>query len=362
MKPTANTYYLTIFELIKFVIFIFFLVFIIYLSRNVFAYIGKSFIIIIDLIVYPIKWIGIDQPAVGWFVLGLFIGGALGLIQALKYMKQYSYLSKIYYFIFASLLIIALTAYWNWESYIKEFEFFPKTLLKESLTFQSIWTLEDITRSNVKIKFEQYKNLAKRESNIPQKIIITEYFASLLRAKTGSDGTRKYFNSNRYEWYLNRLKTIQLGEKAITLDGFSGIIYEKYSLKDLELSAGTNKVDGSDDLPFGIIARYNNKNNFYYLLIKGNGKFAMGKYSKINSWQNLVEWHNSTAIHQGNERNILRIVCNGKKVIGWINYQRVGMLEDSSYNSGQAGFISMQDNKDGVAVFYDNLILRTKPE
>ncbi|MEH1975807.1 MAG: hypothetical protein V7L02_21865 [Nostoc sp.] len=363
MKQTQNTYHIAISGVIKFVIFILILGCIIYLSRHVFAYIGTSLIIIIDSIVYPITWIGIYQPAIGWFVLGLFTGGALGLIQALKYIKQYSYLSKVYYFIFAILLIIALTAYCSWEIYIKSFEFFPITVLKESLTFQSISTLNSTKINKAKMEINQYQKSVMAQNNIFKKPIIPpKSLKSLLITKTGSNANRKSVNSNRFEWNINRQKISTIGEEAITLDGFSGIVYQKYSLKDLELSAGTNKIDGSDDLPFGIIARYNNKHNFYYLLIKGNGEFAMGKYSKTNSWQNLVEWHNSNAVHQANDRNILRIVCNGKKVIGWINYQRVGMFEDGSYNSGQAGFISMQDNKDDVAVFYDNLILRTKPK
>ena len=43
-------------------------------------YIGAIFYYIIDLIIYPIKWIGINQPAVGWLVIGLLIGTSLGII------------------------------------------------------------------------------------------------------------------------------------------------------------------------------------------------------------------------------------------------------------------------------------------
>ncbi len=103
--------------------------------------------------------------------------------------------------------------------------------------------------------------------------------------------------------------------------------------------------------------------NFYYLLIKGNGNFAMGKHSESQGWDNKVNWEKSIAIKQGNNQwNQLRIVCNGKNVIGWINNQRVGKFEDKSYTSGQIGVISGRGEGDAVAVYFDDVVVKEKPE
>ena len=129
------------------------------------------------------------------------------------------------------------------------------------------------------------------------------------------------------------------------------------------------KIDGSNDVGFGIIARYSQNNqsslsgNFYYLLIKGNGKFAMGKYSESQGWDNKVDWQKTIAIKQGNNQwNQLKIVCNGKNVIGWINNQRVGRFEDNSYTSGRIGVISGRGDDDAVAVYFDDVVVKERSE
>jgi hypothetical protein len=111
------------------------------------------------------------------------------------------------------------------------------------------------------------------------------------------------------------------------------------------------------------MARYNQFSNgkgFYYLLIRANGEFAMGKLMEDINWEEKIKWQKSTAIKQGINANKLRIVCDGNKVIGWINKQRVGMFEDESYTSGQIGFISVPRSKVAVPIYFDNLILKTK--
>ncbi|MEH1886918.1 family 16 glycoside hydrolase [Nostoc sp.] len=128
------------------------------------------------------------------------------------------------------------------------------------------------------------------------------------------------------------------------------------------------KDNGTDYSGFGIVARTsdNNKSNkgvkFYYLLIKGNGEFAMGKRIASNKWEHKVGWQYSTSIKQGNNLNRLRIVCDGTRVIGWINDQRVGMFEDDAYTSGNFGVILLQGSDDGIAVYFDNILVKTKQE
>ncbi|ODG96275.1 hypothetical protein A4S05_19395 [Nostoc sp. KVJ20] len=57
------------------------------LLLKIFGYIGASFIFMFDLITYPTTWIGINQPDVGWLMLGLLIGGVLGWTYELKRIK-----------------------------------------------------------------------------------------------------------------------------------------------------------------------------------------------------------------------------------------------------------------------------------
>jgi hypothetical protein len=300
---------LSLFLLISCVTLGFFINFIV----NTFAWVGASLIIITDLTAYSLKAIGITQPAVGWLGLGYLTGGALGLIKALKQTGQYSLLSKAYSNIVYLILILVLSA-----------------------------ILNGILKSDI------------------------DHFTQFVH--------KEYFTSQSKGWILDDNAQIKDGalfhrESAINVSGFSVLGDAAYTIEDVDLSAPVKKRDGSNDVGFGIIARYSQNNqssisgNFYYLLIKGNGKFAMGKHSESQGWDNKVDWKKSIAIKQGNNQwNHLRIVCNGKTVIGWINNQRVGKFEDNSYTSGQIGVISGRGAGDAVAVYFDDVVVKEKSE
>ncbi|AFZ02764.1 AAA-like domain-containing protein [Calothrix sp. PCC 6303] len=278
---------------------------------NIFALIGSSFILILDLIVYPLTIIGVKKPMVGWFILGCLAGGNLGLIQALKRIKQHSYLPKTY-----------------------------------KLTFAIVLSLLFISSIIVTTQ--------------PQK----DYFSNIL--------IQEDFNYLSNNWEISQSARFQNGglfhREAEKNNASTSIFHGKDNIMtNVNFSADIKKNDGSDKLQFGLISRYNhqnkpNGNTFYYLLIRGDGKFAMGKFSSFNKWDNKVGWKKSNVIHQGNKINRLRIVCNEQKVIAWINEQRVGMFEDNSnpLSSGQIGFISAREDDDTVGVYFDNAIVKTK--
>ncbi|MEH1925348.1 AAA-like domain-containing protein [Nostoc sp.] len=288
------------------------IIFIINWIINLLAWLGSSFLLITDLTTYPLKAIGIEQAAIGWLVLGCFVGGAIGLIQSLKRIEQYSYLDKVYLIaiIIPSLLFITGLINANFQHNI---DFFPNVVLVDDFKYPSQNWNKD----------------------------------TLLSIKNGGlfhPGTKN-----------NNFKVSIWGNK-------------NQIFKDFDFSVDVKKVNGTDDSAFGIIARTseNNKSsvrqNFYYLLVKGNGEFAMGKLIGSKKWEDKLGWQHSTSIKQGNNINRLRVVCNGKKVIGWINGQRVGIFEDDSYTSGKVGVISLRGSDDGAAVYFDNVIFKTKPE
>ncbi|MEH2396147.1 family 16 glycoside hydrolase, partial [Nostoc sp.] len=278
---------------------------------NILAVLGSTFIIITDLTIYPLKIIGIEQAAIGWLVLGCFVGGAIGLIQSLKRIEQYSYLGKVYLITIAIPFILLITGLIT-ANFQDNIEFFPNIVLVDDFKHPSKQWDQD----------------------------------TLVSIKNG--GLFHPRNKN------NNFKLSIWGDK-------------NQKLKDFDFSVDAKKVNGTDDSVFGIVARRTSENNktsvgqsFYYLLIKGNGEFVMGKLIANNKWEDKVGWQHSTSIKQGNNINRLRVVCNGKRVIGWINSQRVGIFEDDSYTSGKIGVISLRSSDDGAAVYFDNVLIKTK--
>jgi hypothetical protein len=280
---------------------------------NILAWCGASFIVLGDLAAYSLTLINIKQPEIAWLLLGGLTGASFGIIQGLKTIKQYSALSKVYKIIITLAAILALTSYSTWDL-TPNTEFFPKVLLREDFKSPSTWK----TPPSAKIK-----------------------------------------NGGLFH---------QTSEDEINRRSLSIWDIKENKIANFDFSADAKKIKGSDNLEFGIIARYNSQNqpsivdNYYYLLIKGNGNFALGKLSSSNKWEHKLGWKYSTTIKQGNNLNRLRIVCDGKRVIGWINNQRVGMFEDDSYKSGKIGVISTRSEKNAIAVYFDNVILKIKPE
>lgn len=137
-------------------------------------------------------------------------------------------------------------------------------------------------------------------------------------------------NNGEYQVPVRFIKPLRwdIIRKAIIKDG---VLFHQYGvisiwadqnsiIGDVEFSVKAKKISGSDNLGFGIIARYTNQNqssndgNYYYLLINGNGEFVMGKQLANQKREDKVGWQQSSTINRGNKsHNFLKIICYKKK-------------------------------------------------
>ncbi len=282
---------------------------------NILAWIGSSIIIMTDITTYAFNLAFIKQPEIGWLLLGLLCGAFLGLINAFKRTKQHSYLPKIYRSF--GLVILMLFICGSVTANLKHVpEFFSKEVLEgEFKTMTSTW---------------QFSSSAKIHKNI-----LVHYHSNI--------------NS----------------QSLSTANNKNTLLADLVASVEAKVTKSTKHLFESNDSEFGIITRYktkdkaSSKNSFYYLLIKSSGEFAMGKYS-ANKWQNKVNWQKTTAMNQVTDWNQLKIACNGKMVVGWINNQRVGMFEDVDYSSGQVGVVSVRRKGKPVNVYFRDMTVKTK--
>ncbi|MGI2906392.1 protein kinase domain-containing protein [Tolypothrix sp. VBCCA 56010] len=127
-------------------------------------------------------------------------------------------------------------------------------------------------------------------------------------------------------------------------------------LKDVDFSADVIKVGGPNNPQFGLVAR-EKECEFYYLLINGEGYIEFGKIESKNWIMKVSDIHN---VNLGNSTNRLRIVCNGNRIIGYVNDKIIGSFEDDSRSDGEIGFISSGGETEGVAVQFDNVLVKVK--
>lgn len=173
-------------------------------------------------------------------------------------------------------------------------------------------------------------------------------------------------NPNIDDWFLNKgaeIKDEALFQLVPDKNTFRWSTWKKnddYYLKDVDFSSEVIKVNGSDDEKFGLVARVKER-NFYYLVIYGKGYVEFGKNEDGHWIKEVIQINNTnTIIHKGNSKNRLRIVCNGKKIIGYVNDKIIGSFEDSSRYYGNVGFISSAGETEGIAVQFDNVLVKVK--
>jgi hypothetical protein len=121
----------------------------------------------------------------------------------------------------------------------------------------------------------------------------------------------------------------------------------------------------SDDIQhdMGIICRYQDSNNFYYLVVSSDGYYAIGKFK--NGTEVLIgtkdmQQDNAGVIHTSAADNQLRGDCIGNTLTLYANGSKLFQAQDSDFTKGNVGLIAGSYDDTPIAVYFDNLIV-TKP-
>lgn len=167
-------------------------------------------------------------------------------------------------------------------------------------------------------------------------------------------------------WYLTKGAKIKDGglfQQQSLAKHYGTSIWNGQTFTDVDFSADVKKVNGPDNVPFGLVTRIGGDNyqDFYYLFIAGNGTWIMGKHSD-DRWQKRGKWQKSQVIYTEDQAtNRLRLVCKGNLIIAYINGKKVGHFRDKSHSSGRIAVTSMRGSGNSVAVYFDNVIAKVKP-
>lgn len=120
-----------------------------------------------------------------------------------------------------------------------------------------------------------------------------------------------------------------------------------------QISAGPNS-----DNAYGVACReQEGSGDGYYLRISGDGYYSIAKAANAE-WTALIDWTESDAIKQGNATNHIRAICNGPTLELFVNGQRLGVVEDSTFTSGDIAFTATTYEDEATEVHFDNLVVR----
>lgn len=126
-------------------------------------------------------------------------------------------------------------------------------------------------------------------------------------------------------------------------------------LADTRLEVDVIKIGGQNDNDFGIICRYQDRDNFYAGLLSSDGysgilKVKDGKYQLLSG----SHMSYSDSIRQGDAQNHLRLDCVGTSITLFANGKQVLSVQDGDFIAGEIGVFGGTGEKPGADLYFDN--------
>lgn len=140
--------------------------------------------------------------------------------------------------------------------------------------------------------------------------------------------------------------------------------FDYFSNPSISLADGRVEVEATnssevEDNEFGVICRFQNKNNFYAGLISSDGYYGIfkvkgGEYQLLG----MEVMPKSTAIKSGSEKNLIRLDCIGSNLRLFVNGVQLDERQDADFTKGDVGLLAGSYQVPGVKVLFDNFIVR----
>jgi hypothetical protein len=124
----------------------------------------------------------------------------------------------------------------------------------------------------------------------------------------------------------------------------------------IEVDAG--KISGPDDNNYGVLCRYQDNENFYFLIISSDGYYGIGIVE--GGEQKLLhppQMYQSDFIHTGVSANHIQAFCDGPRLALIVNGEFIGEAYDSTFIDGDIGLIVGSFDMPGVDIWFDNLMV-----
>lgn len=125
---------------------------------------------------------------------------------------------------------------------------------------------------------------------------------------------------------------------------------------DFEIEVEAKLEDGSTDNSYGLLFRFQDRENFYRFDISGDGYYLLSKFVG-GEWTTLIDWTQSEHINQNDAANTLKVAVFGHKISLWVNDNFLASMEDESLTHGNFGFFASTFGEPYIWTSYDNLRL-----
>jgi hypothetical protein len=133
----------------------------------------------------------------------------------------------------------------------------------------------------------------------------------------------------------------------------------RLAFRDVVIDVDAGKIGGPDDNDFGVLCRYQDIRNFYFLIISSDGYFGIGKVE--DGEQQLLDppqMYHSKSINPGEGPNHIQATCHGSDLSLAVNGDLLAEASDGSFPEGDIGLIVGSFDIAGVDIWFDNLSVR----
>jgi hypothetical protein len=153
--------------------------------------------------------------------------------------------------------------------------------------------------------------------------------------------------------YLDETYHIRVDKPQLVLWSTPGRVFE-----NTRIEVTAKKAGGPDENTFGILCRYQDDQNFYFLLVASDGYYGIGKAKDGQlSLIGTPDMHFSNAIHTGQASNHLRADCDGSTLSLYANEIKLAEVQDADFPTGEAGLIAGTFEVPGVEIRFDDFTI-----
>ena len=130
------------------------------------------------------------------------------------------------------------------------------------------------------------------------------------------------------------------------------------SFTDVRVEVEAYRESGDVDNEYGVMCRYQGKNDFYAGLISSDGYYGIfkvkgGEYSILG----MDAMAKSTIIKPDSENNLIRMDCKGSNFTLYVNGVQLDMRQDADFASGDVGLMAGTYTNSGLKVIFDNFVV-----
>lgn len=129
------------------------------------------------------------------------------------------------------------------------------------------------------------------------------------------------------------------------------------AFNDVVIKVYGQKVNGGDDMQYGIICRHADIDNWYGLVISADGFAAIRKRTQGGILETITAWVPVPAINTGNDTNALQAECIGDRLSLFVNGELAVETFDSEISSGDAGLLAGTFSETQTEVLFTNFVV-----